>query len=453
MEPAFRTSGVASGIDAVGIVDKLMAIESRPLTLITQKKSTLSVKISGLGSLANKLDNLKGVAVGLKASGISVISPASTYDDFSVSGSASAEGRYTVKVETLARSGKLRTNTELLSNVAPATTGDELHLKIDGAQFAVTGLTGKNISEVASAINTQMSNVTASVIATGTGYHLSIARKDTGFVLGQPASSAIEVDSGFANADAGLGLVTPVGQEAKNAKVWVDGVAIERRTNEIANVIPGVTLALKAASNTDKDVVFSRNSSASATNLQRFVDSFNEVAKFLREQLRPEPGSKSDDDIGGATVVGIQGRLQGFLSSIVNTTGSIRSLGNLGVSLKNDGTLSLDSTKLDAAIAKDPAAVNAIFQKAVTGLGTTVETFVKLQTNSIDGSLVVSQKGLQAQSKRLDSKTESLKRHLDARREQLLKQFTAMEKAMGTFSAIGNYLQSQKLPGFSHGDG
>jgi flagellar hook-associated protein 2 len=450
LEPTFRTSGLSSGIDTLGLVDKLIAAESRPLALITKQQASISVQISSVASLSTKLDALKAAATGLKTSGVAVISPNSTYADFTVGGAATAEGRYGVRVETLARAGKLRTNAEFASTSTAATTADELHLKIDGVSKTITGLTGKGLGDVAAAINQQLTSVTASVISTGTGYHLSIARKDTGFVIGQPASSAIELDAGFANPDAGLGLVIPAGQEAVNAKVHVDGVQIERSTNEVANAIPGVTLSLKAASNTNTDLVFAKNGSATTANVQKFVDAFNDVSKFLRGQLRPQAGvTKAEESIGGSTLIGIQGRLQGFLSVEVNTTGAIRTLGNLGLKLQSDGTVLLDQAKLDSALAADPEAVNAIFQKATTGLGTTVEAWVKGLTNGIDGTLTGKRRSLEELTKRLDDRSTEFKRRLEARKEQLIKQFTAMEKIMSNFSAIGNYLQSQKLPGFS----
>ena len=59
---------------------------------------------------------------------------------------------------------------------------------------------------------------------------------------------------------------------------------------------------------------------------------------------------------------GTQDRFRTILSSsVAGTSGRYTTLGSVGVSLTNDGTLTLDSTKLDAALAADPAGVSKLF--------------------------------------------------------------------------------------------
>ncbi|WP_323003384.1 flagellar cap protein FliD N-terminal domain-containing protein [Denitromonas sp.] len=54
--------GIGSGLDSNSIVTKLMEIERRPLTVLNQKESSFSAKISALGTIKSKLTDLQTAA-------------------------------------------------------------------------------------------------------------------------------------------------------------------------------------------------------------------------------------------------------------------------------------------------------------------------------------------------------------------------------------------------------
>ncbi len=441
MQSAFRFGGLASGLDTNSLIDRLIELEGQPLKVMAAKQARNTVRISSIASLVSKLDALSGTAKSLGTGGVSVISATGTYSDFALSGTATNEGRYTIRSEVLAQSAKARSGT-FASAIVPAATGD-LQIKIDGVTSTVTGLAGKGLGDVAAAINTQVPSVSASVVSDGTSFYLSLTRKDTGFTIGGVAGTALEL---VPAQDAGLSLA--ITQTAVNAVAWVDGLRIERKGNEIKDVIAGVTISLKAASNVNTEAVFGRNLSATAANLQRFVDGFNDIAEIMKANLRPTPGvTKAAEGIADASLIALQGLLRKFLSTEVNTTGAIRTVTDLGVKLGKDGTVTLDQAVLDSALVKDPTAVNSVFAKVTTGMGAAIATMVNGQTNVLTGTLVSRRKSIEAESKRIDVQATSLNATLDRHREQLVKQFTAMERIISNFNNIGTYLQNQRLPG------
>src|SRR4051812_3377541 len=107
--PAFQAGGLTSGLDSNALIDKLMALEARPLAALQKRQSAYGVRVSTLGTIISKLNSLKSTVSTLGTSGASVVNSSQSFTEFSTSGSASTEGRYGVRVDRLAREAKLRT--------------------------------------------------------------------------------------------------------------------------------------------------------------------------------------------------------------------------------------------------------------------------------------------------------------------------------------------------------
>jgi flagellar hook-associated protein 2 len=449
--PAYQASGLASNMDTQGIIEKLVAIEGQPLTTIATKQAAITVKISSIGTLMSNLEALSTQAKFLKTNGISAVAVNGTYSDFSVAGTPANPGRYDVKVQDLARAAKARSTTVYTSadDVVTA-TAKNLKLSVDGTTHSIAVTAGTTLSQLVTQINGANKPFTASLVSDGSQYYVTLTRKETGFVVGQPASSALSVvNEGGIDQDLGLGLSSPADLQAKNAVVYVDGLRIERKNNEITDVVPGTTLSLKAASNTNVDLVFNADSASSAGMLGSLVNNYNKVAAFLKGQMDSDPKARQvGDKLGSSVAYGMMRQMEKIVGAEVNTTGAIRTLRDLGVKLQKDGSLKLDSAVLTAALAKDPSAVNTIFNKSGTGLGDTIANFVYSQTNTTTsnnttGMLVSRRASLEKGTKALTLQAERLTTHLDAYRRQLNIQFTALENVMNGVNGIAKFLDAQ----------
>jgi flagellar hook-associated protein 2 len=467
--PAYQASGLASKLDTQNIIDNLVLIEGTPLKTIASKQADVSVQISAIGSLISSLDTLNGAAASLKAGGLTSISASGNYTDFSVSGIPANAGRFTVKVEDLARAAKTRsTATYTSADDVVTNTAKTLKLSVDGQEYDIDVAANTKLSDLATQINNSTHAYkplplpngtpttlpfTAAVTSDGTNYFLTISNKSAGFVVGQGAASALAVvNDGLGVAqDLGLGLATPPALQATNAVVDVDGLRLERRSNSINDAIGGVTLNLKTASNTNADLVYGTDTSSSQSKLQYFVDAYNKVATFLQGSLDHAPGTQSStDQLSGTITMGLQRRLQTILSTAVNATGGVRTLRDLGVRLTKDGTAEFKTDIFAAALAKDPTAANTIFTKATTGIGDAIATLVKSQNDTAkgthdtaNGALVSRRAGLQATTKDLTAQAARLQLHLDAYRAQLNIQFTALEQVMNGINSTASFLDQQ----------
>jgi flagellar hook-associated protein 2 len=106
--------------------------------------------------------------------------------------------------------------------------------------------------------------------------------------------------------------------------------------------------------------------------------------------------------------------------------------------------VSLDATALDAAMKRDPTAVNALFSTPATGVAAVTSSLVQSFTRAGDGVLTSRTSSLQNLSKKMDDDIARIQARVDAYREMLVKQFTAMEEAVSKLKASGSFLSAQE---------
>lgn len=428
----FQASGIASGMDTNSIVNSLIAADSGPLNNLKQRQTDYNVQISTLGTVVTQLQALQTAATALSTNGVVAIQPTSTFSDFTVSGSAKAEGTYTINVQQVAKEAKMRSASFTSAQDAAVVPDGNLMFNIDGTNSVAIDTTGKTLADVAESINQNISGLNASVISTTTGYYLNVSRKDTGFTT--TATGALTVVS-----DPGLGLTLQ--QSAQNAKLTVDGLAVERQSNAISDVVTGAILHLSGASKTDNQVTFAANSTNTQTALNDFVSAYNTLGATVRSQLVTDPSvAYGNTLLNHSSMTSIQSAMQRMLSQVVVPGGSVRILADLGLELQQDGSITLNPMTLNSAVSKNPGAVNGIFSTATTGMSDIIKSLVTSQTSAATGALILQRNSLKSNISEMDTQATEMQSNLDMERTRLVSQFTAMEQLISGFTSAGSYL-------------
>ncbi|HAL23766.1 MAG TPA: flagellar protein, partial [Stenotrophomonas sp.] len=226
--------------------------------------------------------------------------------------------------------------------------------------------------------------------------------------------------------------------EAKDAIVIVDGFTRTSSSNTISDLVPGVTLTLtKANPDVKQTLTIGRDNSALKANLTAFVTAYNAINTTLKSATAYNSETNTASALtGDAMVRGLQQQLRGQLSPNVNE------LKALGITLATDGTLTLDSTKLDAAIAKDPESVANMFG-ADGKVGKSMTDMLKSNLDATTGTITQRTNTLNKQIKDLEKRLDDL----DARMEQVstryTKQFTSMESLVSQMQTTSDYLTQQ----------
>ena len=228
--------------------------------------------------------------------------------------------------------------------------------------------TNDNLDGLAKAINDKNAGVTASVVTDTSGARLVVKGQSgaaNAFSLSVPAGTTSGLER-FAS-----GAMTDA-QDAQDAIVRLDGVEVTRATNSFSDLIPGVQIDLKSAKpGTIVSVGLSRPTAAITQGVQDFVSAYNELMGVIGDATKTSTTSSSSTTTTDATtgalrgdfgVAALQRQLAKLPTTILSSTGSgVHTLAEIGVATNRDGTLSLDASRLQSALATDPDGVEALF--------------------------------------------------------------------------------------------
>ena len=440
---AFSVGGLASGLDTNTIIDKLMQLEAIPITLLQKRQAAFNTQISRLGDIKSKLADLTTAAKSLATSGAVATSVSSSQGGFdAVTGTGAVAGRHTIRVTSLASAAQARSQS-FDSATAPV-TGGTLAFNVQGTAYSVAISDGMGLSDVAFAIRQSGAPVSATVLNDGTHSYLSVLNNQTGFPATGTAPDALsmtETSTGILGQRLTAPATSLIVQAATNSAFTVDGLPISRQSNSVGDVIPGVTLNLKALTSSPETLVVGNNIDATKANISKFVDSYNSAMGMVQGQLVSTVGSDRSATLAGdPTIRSLQNSLQLLVTKQVSGAGAVRTLADIGVKTGRDGMLTLDSAVLGKALDKDANAVNDLFSKASTGLGTFTETTVKRYGDLLTGLLTTRTKGLQDSVAKLDTQITNLQMRVDAKRTELVNQFTQMERVISGLKASGTFL-------------
>jgi len=291
--------------------------------------------------------------------------------------------------------------------------------------------------------------VTASIINvnnatnTGTISKLVLTAKDTGLANG--FSVAVTGDAGLSRLDTSV-PASFTGVTAADAKILMDGQAATRSSNVITDVLPGVTLNLQSAAalNTDVNMDISLDNQGIKQTVTDFVTAYNamfDTADSLGKYAGTSGGSNGVL-LGDSTLRIIKNDLRQLASGpVTSASSSYNTLKTIGIDINKDGVMTLDGAKLDQALATNLSSVSDVFSSA-DGVATRLKAKV-MQYLQTGGPLDTRQTSLNKQLKALSDKRDTVQLHLDNVQKSLLKQFIAMDKAVGRFQSTGAFLTNQ----------
>jgi flagellar hook-associated protein 2 len=439
--------GLASGLDTNLIIDKLVEIESATLTKLQKRQSGVKAQVSALGDIASRLGALETAAKDLASGGVLGLKTTSTNTAFSAApGSGGAAGSYRIQVTELAQAAKARSTGFAAGELVAAGT---FAFTVQGKSFSVNvgdpvAGTPATLDDVAAALRSSGAAISAVVLDDGTNRYLSVTSTATGHPLGGVPGDALSLTH-TATGATGKALAMGITQPAVNAQFTIDGLAFTRSSNTVSDALPGTTLTLKVKGGAAEDLVVANDADATKAKLQTFADAYNAVFKLLQGELQTTANTDRGRTLNGdSTLRFLQGRLQSLVSTVVPGTGTVRSLADLGLKTSSgNGSLSIDSAVLGRALDRDPAAVNALFSTAGTGVQALTSGLTQAFTRAGDGVLTSRKASLDDSVKRMDRDVERLQARLETYRATLVKRYGAMEDAVSKIKSSGTYLTSQ----------
>ncbi len=436
-------NGLSSGIDTDSIVKELMAIERKPLTRLQGDKEWMNSRLQALSTFDAKLNAFQGRIQQLDSSeDIRAKSATVSNEDYFTASTSSeaAAGRYGIEVVDLAQVEKSvsqgyadQTASSFGTGTLSITVGSEAAVEVTIDE------TNNSLEGIKEAINEAGAGVTATVINDGTDtpYRLVLTGEDTadGFVVDASGlSGGTYANPSFTET-----------QAAQQAHIRVDNIDIYSDSNTVSDAIEGVTLDLiqaEAGTTTTLDVDVD---TASVKGLiEGFVGGYNEVVSFVSGQ------SKMEDSSGGilsgdSGLNVVKRRLQNLLTTISDNSGNFSALSELGLQTQRDGTLTLDSAKLDEAIANDLDSVEKLLagEDGSQGIAVQFQDYLESITDSRDGFLAGRTTSIQNNISRVETDIERMQDRLEKREETLRAQFMAMEQLVSQLNTQRDFLTQQ----------
>ncbi|MDO7253380.1 flagellar filament capping protein FliD [Helicobacter cappadocius] len=153
-------------------------------------------------------------------------------------------------------------------------------------------------------------------------------------------------------------------QSASDAKFSYNGVSVTRPTNDINDVISGVSLTLQGTTEPGKPAIISigRDNQAIIDNVKEFVKAYNELIPKLDEVTRYDAETKIAGIFNGVSDIRtIRSSINNVFSQTMGSGADMQSLMKYGLSLDDKSKMSLDEAQLSSAINSDPQKVQDFF--------------------------------------------------------------------------------------------
>jgi flagellar hook-associated protein 2 len=461
--PFFNVGGIATGLDTNSIIDQLLAIDRQPETLLTRQSTVETARQAALKSIQTSMQSLQTAAQAMRdpsvwANSQTVTSSNPTAVSAVLTGGAAAGG-FQIGVQRLASADQVTQGTSL----AAANGDDVLHIQVgSGAVANVSVSSGDTLATIASKIN---ANSSSQVYASVVNSKLVLS----GQVTGAANTIAVTSDSTLAS---DLGMSQSL--VARDAQYTINGTNMTSATNTVSNGLAGLTLTLNGTTASDASLVVTApapNTSTITNAIQGFVTAYNStvdlIYKYTNDPKVANPATDADREAGmlqgDPQLLSILSNLRSAVTTTMSgATGGLSYLGNIGLSTgaavgsgtisqdSLEGKITLDTTKLQSALASNFSGVKALFSNATgsfgsEGLSQRMDDIVNPQTSAtgaLNGRITSEASLIQSYSQQIADIEQRVTLHETALRAQFTAMETAVAQLQSSSSALGSSTSS-----------
>lgn len=416
----------------------------RNKTNYTAQQTALNSLSSALSTFQTKLSSLNSVSGSILQNKATLSSEG--YATADVTSKAQA-GSYQFFVKQLASKDQVAlkglTAQGTLEIGQPANGSATGAVSIDLADAAYQTAGELDLSKVAAAINadaaTKELGLSATLVRSGSGtnqtFNLVLTSEETGL------EQALNVNLTGADANASSMQLST----AKDAEVYLgadeaSGLKLTSTSNTFSNIIDGVSLTFTkahAAGEQALSIDIAQDNDGTKAKVQEFVDAYNALAGELKKLTASgSEDSKRGPLAGDGTVRSIKSMIDNLIRKGVTVDGQQISLVSLGISNTREGTLTLDSARLEKTLASNPGALDTLFKgtggtdKGILGALLDRETGLAKYTSSVNGILKNRKDTIADSLKRVEKERERVDTQYDNLYQRYLSQYTNLVTIM-----------------------
>lgn len=459
-------------INVSQLVSELMVAQSLPLTRLQAQEASAQTQLSAYGQEQSALAALQTAANALalpnafQAAAANVTGSGVTA---TVTGTP-VNANYAITVTSLAQAQSLASKAQADATTAVGTgtltiqpgawSADNKSFSASSAAPITVTIDSSNdtLSGIAAAINSAAKGVVnASVVTDASGSRLVLSSANTGAANGFTVSAkpdAAATTTGLSQFDYQPAAQTmTASQSAADAHFTVNGLALTSASNVVTSAIAGLSLNLTQSGSSAQVQVATDPKAVTAT-VQSFIAAYNAFISLTGTLTAYNPTSNSSSALTGdsATRTAV-GQLQSILGGQQTTAGSGPSwLAQVGITVKTDGTLALDTTQFQAALSANPSGVAKLFTAAGSG---TAQGFAAQVSNAVTqilgstGAIGSAQANLNSQITYMSRQQAALQAQLAQTQASLTQEYSALNaeisKAQAQQTSLANQLAA--LPG------
>ena len=296
------------------------------------------------------------------------------------------------------------------------------------------------MADLQSKISSADAGVTARVFSDGSTrpYRLVLASQRTGRA-GQLMIDTSGLDLSLSETSRGRDALLLVGASGSSSTPLL----LTSSTNEFTDALPGADLQVKQSSSTPVTVQVDSSDTDLVASVKAMVDNYNK----LRQKLEDDTAYDASQDkkavlTSDFSTLRLDADLGYFFSGRLSGAGRIQSMGEVGIHLKDDGTLEFNQDELSAKFASDPEAVQDFFTTKETGFSA---KFAKL-TDTLAGSdsslLEQRSKALEQTITENKTRIEMMTARLTMQQDNLYMEFYRMEQAVAKLQSQQSAISS-----------
>jgi len=439
-----------SGLPLTDLLDKLKTNESQVLNTIQSRQTAAEAKLSAYSKLKSSVEAFQKAAQAVgKADAFGAVAVKSGSDAISATTDSSAiPGQYSIQVDKLA-SAQTLVYAGRADRTTDIGTGGTLKVTIDGTEKSID-LTGKgtSLNDLVSAINADPDiGINATIVNDGTPgsqYRLLLTSRETGQ---QNAVTNITVD-GNADLDAFLGYAgggSTAGvtvQDASNAELTINGIAVTSQSNTIDDVIDGVTLTLNQTTTSATSLSLTRDDSVAKKAVTDFVKAYNDLLGTIKTLTAYDTDAQTSSALTGDSLArSVQTRMRDAISGAFDPSNGTN-LSKIGITTDpKTGQLNIDDDKLTKALSENLEDVKSLFTSG-TGIGSRVDAAANAFTKT-DGIFATTTDGLTKTIADIKKQYDATSDRIDQRMETYRAQFTQLDAMVSQMNSLSSYLTQQ----------
>ncbi|MEX2093013.1 MAG: flagellar filament capping protein FliD, partial [Pirellulales bacterium] len=301
----------------------------------------------------------------------------------------------------------------------------ELTQGIDGVGTFGQTADQSALAALVTRINSLSAGVSASTVFDGERYRLSITVDEGG------AAKELLVDGAAAGLDfeefsAAQDAVIEFGGSQSGS-----GVVIASSSNTFDSIVNGLSVTAVKASDETISIDVSLSTDTITEAVQDFVDAYNSIQKNLDEVTAFNETELTTGILFGTTAaLRVESDLSFIVSGRFVGLGSLASLEDVGISLDDQGKLSLDKSKLEDVIADNPNALANFFTHKSLGVSAKMDTIIERLSGEDDSTLSARADTLATQIEKNSERLELMDERLAKQRDRLFNQFALLESTV-----------------------